>query len=409
VSGAAGERRLRIAIFSRYALVEQYALAAEFRPMLEQLARRAEVLHLSLGARGAAPGGAPAPDGVRVQELPLAVDRGAQGDVLRKSLLLYALLPAAARRLRAFRPDVVFVSEILPLCALFFRWVCRTRAATAYGDWHVHNLLGRKRWARGLLRAAEALDRFEARRLTGFLCRAAAAGERLRRWGVPSEFIRVVRDAPDLAAFRPSDQRALRRRCGFAEDDVVLLYHGVMHQGKGLDRLLRWTAELRRENPRLGIILVGGGPEQEALRRLAAELQLGERAVFTGWLPTLAEVGAYCNAADICVAMRTGDEANDRVVPGALLHSMACGKVVIGPRLSGIAEIVRDGENGFLFAADDGEDFQRLVRRLAAERERWAAVGQAALRDIRERFSVETAAQQYAAALEHFARVPERL
>jgi glycosyltransferase involved in cell wall biosynthesis len=167
--------------------------------------------------------------------------------------------------------------------------------------------------------------------------------------------------------------------------------------------LVRWTAELHAEDKRFGLILVGRGPEVDPLRSLAAELGIADRVVFTGWLETVDEVGNYCNAADICVAMRTGGKGNEHIIPGALLHSMACGKVVIGPRLSGLAEIIRDGENGYMFAPDDGESFKELVRKLAGNRQDWDRVGKGALEDIRQHFTIEVVAKQYAAALEYFA------
>jgi glycosyltransferase involved in cell wall biosynthesis len=390
----------RIAIFSRYNLAEQYDLAAEFEGMLKNLAGRSPVLHLSLRGTRDLPS---IPANVRVEELPLRIDRQSPRDILIKSLLMYFHLPAAAVRLRRFKPDVIFLTEILPLVGLFLKWMTGARVATFYGDWHFHNLFGRKAWGKPLLGIVEALDRFEVRRLNGFMCRAAAAGERVQRWGVPADRVRVVRDAPDPEAFFPRDARDLRRRCGFSDDDVVLLYHGVMHCGKGLDKLMTWSNELHREDGKIGLILVGGGPEEKPLRDLAATLDIGKRVFFTGWLKTVKEVGDYCNAADICIAMRTKAEANDRVVPGALLHSMACRKVVIGPRLSGIAEILREGENGFMFAADDGADFKRLIRELIRDRAGWARVSERAYRDIVEKYSVQAAAKQYAEALEHFA------
>jgi glycosyltransferase involved in cell wall biosynthesis len=390
----------RIAIFSRYNLADQYDLAAEFQGMLTILAARHPVLHLSLSGPQR---DIPVPPNVTVEEIPLHIDRQSPGGVLLKTMLMYLYLPSVVRHLRRFKPGLIFISEMLPLYGLFLKVFCRTRVAVPHGDLHFHNMLGRKLWSRPILKMALAFDRSEARRIDGFFCRATGAGERLVSWGVRPELVRVVRDAPDPEAFYPRDQHELRKQCGFAEDDVVLLYHGVMHQGKGLDKLLRWTADLYKENPKVGIILVGGGPEEGALRSLAADLGLGERAVFTGWLKTVKEVGDYCNAADICIAMRTADEANERIVPGALLHSMACRKVVVGPALSGIGEIITHGENGYLFKPDDGEDFKRLIRELIEHREQWGDVSERAYRDIMDNYSVQAAAEGYAAALEHFA------
>lgn len=391
--------RRRIAILSRYGLADQYELAAEFRGMLAELSARNDVLHLSF--RSKRPPVMP-PTGVRVEEFGMTIDRQCPRDIRRKFVLMYFYLPLMAWRLRRFKPDVVFISEILPLVGLFLTWAGGLRVATAYGDWHIHNMLGRKKWMRPVLGIVEWLDRLEVRRMKGLLCRAAAAGARGRGWGLPAERIRVVRDAPDPDAFAPRDATGLRARCGFAPDDVVLLYHGIMHGGKGLDRLISWTDQMYRENHKIGLILVGGGPEESSLRRQAENLAIGHRTVFTGWLRSISEVGDYCNAADLCIAMRTAGEANARIVPGALLHSMACRKVVLAPRLEGIAEIIREGENGYMFEADNGGDFQRLVRQLIADRGGWARVATNAWVDIQENYSVAAAATKYAMALELF-------
>lgn len=394
--------RKRIAIFSRYQLGEQFDLAAEFRPMLELLCREHTVVHVSF--RNDRPP-ASIPADLILEEIPLRVDRNRPRDVIIKSLLMYALLPLAAWKIRRHKVDMIFVSEILPLVGLFLKWTCRCHVGTAYGDWHVHNFLGRKWWIKPFLALAEFLERFEARRLEGMFCRATAARDRLAAWGVHPSNIRVVFDAPDLAAFFPQDQRELRASCGFTDDDIVLLYHGVMHQGKGLDALVRWTAELHRENPAIGLILVGSGPELPHLRELAASCGIADRVHFTGWLKTIHEVGHYCNAADICIAMRTGAESNVHIIPGALLHSMACRKVVLGPDLAGIREVIRHGENGYVFTADNQASFCALIRDLAAHRNDWPRVAANAEADIHARFSVAGAARQYADAILHFATV----
>ena len=390
----------RIAIFSRYGLADQFDLAAEFKGMLEILASRHDVLHLSFHSIRPIPN---VPAGLQVRELRPMINRHSPRDVHLKFILLYCYLPVIALRLRQFKPDLIFLSEVLPLLGLLLKWMTGTRVATGYGDWHFHNLLGGKKWSKPLLALAEKLDRFEVLRMDGLFCRASAAGERAQKWGLSAERVRVVRDAPDPNAFFPRNMSELRRHCGFDETSMVILYHGVMHSGKGLDKLIVWVNDLYLEDSRVGLILVGGGPEQGILRQQAASLAVSQRVIFTGWLKTIREVGDYCNAADICVAMRTASEANARIVPGALLHAMACRKVVVAPRLSGMQEIIREGDNGYLFAPDDGGDFKRLIRRLAANRADWLRVAENAYRDIINNYSVPAAACQYAAALEAFA------
>ena len=403
MSVAAPTRRPRVAIYSMFCLADQFDLAAEYREMLINLSRTCDVLHLSMSGPRPKP---TMPDDIRVEEYGLSVDRGNRADLSRKALLQFFYAPYLARRLRAFRPDVIYLPDIIPLFPLLLKFFSGCRVATAYGDWHIHNKLEKKWWAPPVICLAEKLDRWEVAYVDCFTFRARAALEKIRDGGADRERLRMFHDAPDLSAFGPRDQAALRAHIGFTRDDMVLLYHGVMHQGKGIDHLIRWTAELRSEVPNLGLILVGAGPESDALRQLARDLQFEDRVHFTGWLATTHEVGDYCNAADICIAMRTGAESNTHIIPGALLHSMACRKVVVGPDLPGIAEVIRTGENGYMFKADDGASFKALIRELAAGRAEWGRVGRQAYQDVLDRFSVAATARQYAGALEHFARLP---
>lgn len=391
----------RIAIFSRYSIAEHYDLAAEFESMLKKLnAKKLPVLHINLKSPKPA---ASVPSNVLVKQLPFTVDRSSQKDILFKSMLLYALLPIAAYHIRKFKPDVIFVSEVLPLCGLFLKWACGTKAAIPCGDRHLYNRLGNQWWSRPFLKFSDFLEGFEISRMDGMFMRAKSLMRRLHKYGVDPACVRVVYDAPHPDDFFPHDEKELRSKCGFAPDDVVLLYHGVMHRGKGIDKLLQWTADLRREDARIGMILVGTGSEEANLRNLARQLDFGSRALFTGWLKTVREVGNYCNATDICIPMRTGDPANIEMIPGGLIHSMACGKIVVAPRLLGVAEIIRHGENGFMFTPDDGEDFKNVIRNVIHERHRWPEIGRRARLDVVESYSVEASATKYADMLEFFA------
>ena len=116
-----GQKGKRICIFSRYQLSEQFDLAAEFQSMIENLCRDHQVCHLSF--RNDRPP-ATIPAGLTLQEIPLTVNRTKPRDIVVKSLLMYAMLPIAAWKIRRNKTDFVFVSEILPLVGLFFKWFC---------------------------------------------------------------------------------------------------------------------------------------------------------------------------------------------------------------------------------------------------------------------------------------------
>ncbi len=396
--------RLRLAIFSRYSLADQYDLIAEMPGVLDRLAASHDVLHLSL--RGPKPRPT-VPAAVQVDEMPLRISRGSPGDIYFKTLIMYFLLPIAVWKLRRFRPHLIFCTEVLPLYGLALKLLCGTRVTIPMGDRHLHNLFARFRLTRPLLKLAEFLERAEISRMSGIFTRGETILRRITSCPIPREKVRIVRDVPDPECFGPRDASELRRRCGFGPDDIVLNFHGIMHKAKGLDMILRWTADLHREDPRIGIILVGSGPDELELRQLARTLGLGTRAVFTGWLPTVREVGDYCNASDICLPMRVGTPDQMDMIPGALVHSLACGKVVVAPNMPGMAEMIVDGQNGYLFRPDDGEDFKRIIRRLAADRPSWEPIRRQALACVEEKYSLSAAVRAYSEAIVFFATHPE--
>jgi glycosyltransferase involved in cell wall biosynthesis len=103
---------------------------------------------------------------------------------------------------------------------------------------------------------------------------------RLREWDVPADRIAVIAPGIDPAefAFDPALRTAARSRLGIAPDAPVIGGLGRMVPGKRFDRLIRALGEA----PGATLLLVGDGPAQAALQRLAAIEGVADRVVFAG-------------------------------------------------------------------------------------------------------------------------------
>ncbi|MDX3113743.1 glycosyltransferase [Streptomyces scabiei] len=108
--------------------------------------------------------------------------------------------------------------------------------------------------------------------------------DRLMSWGVPAPRIEVVPNGVDLARFRHDPQARLRtrRRLGLPDDARVVGAVGRLTAGKRFDVLVHALGRLPADH---WLLLVGGGPEESVLRRLAHEAGIADRVLFAGERP----------------------------------------------------------------------------------------------------------------------------
>ncbi|MFJ8051091.1 glycosyltransferase [Streptomyces luteogriseus] len=108
--------------------------------------------------------------------------------------------------------------------------------------------------------------------------------ERLKRWGVPGPRIEVVPNGIDVARFRFDAARRHDTRCrlGLPDDAYVIGAVGRLAPGKRFGALIRALAQLPDDH---WLLLVGGGPEEDVLRRTARAAGVADRVLFTGERP----------------------------------------------------------------------------------------------------------------------------
>jgi glycosyltransferase involved in cell wall biosynthesis len=185
---------------------------------------------------------------------------------------------------------------------------------------------------------------------------------------------------PDGYAMRPRAPRAgapLRIACVAALKDF-----------KGHRVLLDAVGLLAREGRALEVELVGDGPLRADLQRQCARLDLVDRVHFLGAL-TEPEVASVIDRADVFVlASRVQRDGDTDGIPVALMEAMAAGVPVVASAVSGVPELVHDGETGLLAPVDDAVALAGAIRRVlldpAAAIER-ARAGRAL---VEERFAV---------------------
>lgn len=146
-------------------------------------------------------------------------------------------------------------------------------------------------------------------------------------------------------------------------EDGYLLFVGRLVPIKGAATLLRALPRVLARHPKLGLAVVGYGPEDAALRRLAAELGVADSVVFTGARPHDEIVGYLqgCRAAVVPSIVEPDGRAEG--LPSVILEALAAGAPLVASAAGGVPDLIRDGENGWLAAPGDPD---ALAERLLA-------------------------------------------
>ncbi len=181
------------------------------------------------------------------------------------------------------------------------------------------------------------------------------------------------------------------RRSGRECPPVYVLYAGRITQEKGAELLAETFVAARERDPRLHLVLAGGGPEQERVRE-----RVGAHASFLGWLQGAELARAYASA-DVFLFPSATDTFGQ-----VILEAQASGLPVLAVAAGGPLALVRDGVTGLLRDADSGRLADALVTLAGspALRERLA---RSALGTVRERTwerALERLAGGYRRALE---------
>jgi glycosyltransferase involved in cell wall biosynthesis/predicted metal-dependent phosphoesterase TrpH len=138
----------------------------------------------------------------------------------------------------------------------------------------------------------------------------------------------------DTARFDPA-----RREEGLLPGEFNVLYAGRISREKNIDLLADAFALAHAADPRLHLVLAGGGPEES---RLAA--RLGARATFLGWLEGEALATAYASADAFCFPSETDTFGQ------VILEAKASGLPIVAVAAGGPRELIADGVDGLLTA-----------------------------------------------------------
>ena len=231
-------------------------------------------------------------------------------------------------------------------------------------------------------RATRALETYVFRRVGHITTICEGLRHDIAGRGIPAERITVIPNAVDARDFHygAAPDRELSAKLGL-DRAVVIGFAGSFYAYEGLDLLLEAAHLLVRNHPNLRVLLVGGGPQEAALRAQAARLGLDDRVVFTGRVPH-ADVQRYYDLIDVLAYPRHPMRLTNLVTPLKPLEAMAQGRMFVASDVGGHRELVRDRQTGFLFKAGDARALARTIDHVLLARNDWIRVREHARRFV---------------------------
>jgi glycogen(starch) synthase len=213
--------------------------------------------------------------------------------------------------------------------------------------------------------------------------------------GFPGGRIGIMPNGVDLTMFGdpPPRDLALKNQLELG-DGPVIGFIGSFYDYEGLDDLIEAMPLLLAERPDARLLLVGGGPVEDALRRQAKASPAAKAIRFVGRVPH-SEVERYYSLCDVMAYPRKASRLTELVTPLKPLEAMAQGKLVAASSVGGHRELIADGLTGTLFAPDDPADCAASLAGLLTRRGEWDAMRAVARAHVSERHDWARNARRY--------------
>jgi glycosyltransferase involved in cell wall biosynthesis len=222
-------------------------------------------------------------------------------------------------------------------------------------------------------------------RLLTHLCDAVVAVSEevadflVRSARLPRASVHVIRNGVDLRRYVPE---ARRPRAVLGLPPGTLLGHVArLDTAKDQPTLLHAFARVRRVHDGARLVIVGEGPQREALLRMTAELGLADRVHFLGARRDVSDLLPHFHAF-VLSSIAEG-------LPLAMLESMACARPVIATSVGSIPDVIEHARTGLLVGPGDVEGIADAMAALLAGPAWAAALGLAARVAVAARFSFD--------------------
>ena len=233
----------------------------------------------------------------------------------------------------------------------------------------------------GIVATADRL----ANRLSTHICAVSETTRSFLRESenIAADRVSTIHNGINLETFqpRPHLRSSTRSRWDLPEDAFVVGGIGRLTYQKNFALFLEVASAVIKHHPRTVFVIAGTGEDDPTLREQAANLGLGSQIRFLGHIE---EISLLYPALDVLLL-----PSRYEGLPITVLEAMAVGLPIIASRLDGIAEVLVDGESGYLVEPDDRDAFVASIHQSISDPDRSRRYSEVALAKVRKEHSAE--------------------
>ena len=232
-------------------------------------------------------------------------------------------------------------------------------------------------------RAYSQLDRWSLRGAYRVVTVCGSFADKLESRGIDRDRITVLHNSVKPFVAPPLEQvRRVQHSLGL-QDEAVILAVGRLSYEKGIADLLRAVTVLSNTKgvPNFRLVLVGDGPEREALARLASRLGIEGKLTMAGFQR---DTKPYYSLATL-MAVSSHTEGS----PNVVLEAMAAGLPIAATAVGGIPEILEEGLTGLMVPPRNPDAMASAILRILTDPEMRLRLGAAARLRAESNFTPE--------------------
>jgi glycosyltransferase involved in cell wall biosynthesis len=144
-------------------------------------------------------------------------------------------------------------------------------------------------------------------------------------------------------------------------NSFILLFIGRLHEKKGIIYLIHAMGILINKLDNVKLVICGGGPLSDKLKRAVTDLQLNDNVFFKGFISETDKIELLAISDLLVVPSIIMESGETEGLPAVIQEGLSAGKPIIASNVSGANEIIINGENGILIEEKSAEDLAEAI------------------------------------------------